>query len=265
MHSIELDELKKIELNILLAFHEYCEEKGLRYMLYYGTLLGAVRHQGFIPWDDDVDVAMPREDYEMFFKWFSSDNSFENIKLISYRNRSSIYPFVKLIDTRTEVVEDYVNPRYKTGVWIDIFPIDGLPENDYPFKVNRKTLMKYDFTVGDTTKGTTRFRRVAKRLLTPFFASPDIYRDAAHLDAVASETPISPNHDAGIVVWGDGEQERMPYSFLLERTLLDFEGHLLYGPAQYDNCLTRLYGDYCTLPPEKERKPHAIHATWIAD
>ena len=91
MHPIELDELKSIELDILLAFHDYCEQKGLSYMLYYGTLLGAVRHQGFIPWDDDIDVVMPRDDYEAFFRSFPCDSSFETIKLISYRDRSSIY------------------------------------------------------------------------------------------------------------------------------------------------------------------------------
>lgn len=166
MHPIELDELKSIELDILLAFHDYCEQKGLSYMLYYGTLLGAVRHQGFIPWDDDIDVVMPRDDYEAFFRSFPCDSSFETIKLISYRDRSSIYPFIKLVDTRTEVVEDFVDPRYKTGVWIDIFPMDGLPEDDRPFKENRKAMRKYDFTVGDTTTGTTPFRCMAKRLLT---------------------------------------------------------------------------------------------------
>lgn len=264
MRAIELDELKSIELDILLAFHDYCEKKGFRYLLYYGTLLGAVRHQGFIPWDDDIDVAMPRKDYEAFFEAFQTDNPFENIKLISYRDRSSIYPFFKLVDTRTEVIEDFVDPRYKTGVWIDIFPIDGLPDNDEPFKANRKAVLKYDFTIGDTTKGTTQLRRIAKKLLTPLFAAPDIYRVAADLDATASKTPLEPNRDAGVVIWSYGACERMPFS-LLERTLLDFEGHRLYGPVLHDECLTRIFGDYRTLPPEDERKPHAIHATWIAD
>ncbi len=264
MHPIELDELKSIELDILLAFHDYCEQKGLSYMLYYGTLLGAVRHQGFIPWDDDIDVVMPRDDYEAFFRSFPCDSSFETIKLISYRDRSSIYPFIKLVDTRTEVVEDFVDPRYKTGVWIDIFPMDGLPEDDRPFKENRKAMRKYDFTVGDTTTGTTPFRCMAKRLLTPILASSDIYRVAARLDAIASETSIDPRHDVGAVVWGYGKRERMPYP-ILERTLLDFEGHRLYAPTLYEECLTRIFGDFRTPPPENERKPHAIHATWIAD
>lgn len=204
MRPIELDELKRIELDILLAFHEYCEKKGYSYVLYYGTLLGAVRHQGFIPWDDDIDVVMPRDDYEAFFKTFPADNPFENIKLISYRDKSSIYPFFKLIDARTEVSEDFVNPCYKTGVWIDIFPVDGLSASDRPFNMNRKTMRKYDFTVGDPSTGTTPFRHLVKRLLTPILAASDIYRVAAHLDAVASETPLESNRDAGVVIWSYG-------------------------------------------------------------
>ena len=264
MRAIELDELKDIELDILLAFHEYCEQKGFEYLLYYGTLLDAVRHQGFIPWDDDIDIAMPRKDYEAFYEAFCADNPFETIKLVSYRDRSSIYPFIKLVDTRTEVVEDFVDPRYKTGMWIDIFPLDGLPTHDRPFKTNRKTLITYDFTVGDTTTGTTPLRHLVKKLLTPVLAAPDIYRVAAHLDAVAAQTPLDPSHDVGAVVWGCGKRERMPYT-LLERELLNFEGHRLYGPAHYDEFLSRIYGDYLTLPPENERKPHAVHAFWIDD
>lgn len=114
---LTLEDMKSVELAITKEIYNVCHAEGLTCLLYAGTLLGAVRHHGFIPWDDDVDLVMPRPDYERFAEAFSRRSSKPYLKPTWYRDRSSIYPFIKVVDTRTEVIEHYVDDRWsRTGV-----------------------------------------------------------------------------------------------------------------------------------------------------
>lgn len=262
MKRMTSEEQKRVELDILIAFDHFCREHSLRYQIAYGTLLGAVRHSGFIPWDDDIDVVMPRQDYESFYTLFPKQGQIEYLKLVSYRDKSSIYPFYKIIDTRTHVDELTVNPKYTTGAWIDIFPVDGLPADDAPFAINRKTQRYYDFVVANPKCGTTPLRRLIKACCYPIARHINVYKLADKLDQAASSTPITPAADIGVVVWGFGSKERMPYS-MLESTELLFEGHSVFAPLHHDEILTRQYGDYMQLPPVEKRKPHICHCYWV--
>ena len=124
------DELKQLELDIMKQFDAYCEKHDLRYYLYAGTLIGAVRHKGFIPWDDDIDVVMPRPDYEKLQLLLEKEPISPNIKLVNAKNYDLYpFPFLKLTDTRTSGIAKYMPKNYRMGVWIDVFPLDGLPEN----------------------------------------------------------------------------------------------------------------------------------------
>ena len=120
-----IDNLKKVELDILICFDRICRENSLRYSLAYGSLLGAVRHKGFIPWDDDIDVIMPRADYEKLLKL---DNIGENMKIFHFRNSDYFYPFAKMCDIRYKLFESY-RPEKCLGPYIDIFPLDYLPDD----------------------------------------------------------------------------------------------------------------------------------------
>lgn len=127
MKEMTLQELHEVQLAMLDAVDNYCRLNHLRYSLGGGTLLGAVRHHGYIPWDDDIDIMMPRPDYEKFMRYFKH----EYYKLYDYRTDDTCgFSFAKLIDTRT-IVQEYT---ITYSVFIDIFPIDGLPhQKNYLF------------------------------------------------------------------------------------------------------------------------------------
>lgn len=263
MNQIELDDIKQIEFDILVHFARQCEQNNLRYYLSAGTLLGAIRHKGFIPWDDDIDVMMPREDYERYFELFPSINDQPHLSLTSYRDKTSIYPFFKLVDNRTVVYEQYVDKKYCTGVWVDIFPLDGTP-NDEPFKAHEKTHRLYDIITADPSAGTSTARKIIKRVLKPLFAHRDIYKEAAKLDQTAASNPIIEGEPFGQVVWGYGPCEKMTYDFI-DAIDVEFEGEVFKAPRIYDAYLSALFGDYMTPPPESERIPHNFQAFWKDD
>ena len=120
--KVTLEEMRDLQLAMMDKIHEFCVERGIRYSLGGGTLLGAVRHKGYIPWDDDIDIMLPRPDYERFLKEF--DGVYPNFKVLHLNNdRTYPYLFAKVYDSRTLLVEC----RATMGVYIDVFPIDGLP------------------------------------------------------------------------------------------------------------------------------------------
>ena len=129
MKEIGIEELKRIQIGILKHLDAFCNENNLKYFMCGGTLLGAVRHKGFIPWDDDIDIMMKREDYDKLIELYpKNDNS--NFKLFSYElDKSFPYPFAKMDDFRT-IFEEEINDSYKIGVNIDIFPIDYITEDE---------------------------------------------------------------------------------------------------------------------------------------
>ena len=119
--KLSSEEIKQIELNLLLKLDEICKKYKLRYYLCGGTLLGAVRHKGFIPWDDDIDVLMPREDFEKLLRLEKKQKQDTVEKIVSWKSGNSIYPFIKLINTNTVLKEKYLSEEFTTGIWIDIF------------------------------------------------------------------------------------------------------------------------------------------------
>ena len=123
-----LDELKKIELDIMIKIHQFCEKNNIKYYMIAGTLIGAIRHKGFIPWDDDIDIAMSREEYEKFLREFPAYGEKNN--LLAVNNRTNPYygrPMTKVIDTRTCLMEPEYRSDDPIGVFVDIWVMDGVP------------------------------------------------------------------------------------------------------------------------------------------
>ena len=125
MKSISLKEMQEIELQLLLEFDKVCKKHSLRYYMDGGTLLGAMCYQGFIPWDDDIDLKMPRPDYERLMEL--QQEFPDMITLDIPRQNHSEYTMIKLIDNRTILIEKGNQVNKETGVYIDIFPMDGYP------------------------------------------------------------------------------------------------------------------------------------------
>lgn len=262
MKEIKLEERKKLQLDILLKIDKLCREHGFRYYLSSGTLLGAVRHKGYIPWDDDIDITMPRPDYEAFYRYFTEHNSDSGMQLISYRDRTSIYPFFKMVNPNTIVIEHYVDPRYRTGVWVDIFPLDGIKKgNNEAFRLNEKTQARYNIVTANPNYATSPFRKLVKRILIPLYRNKNVFDIARAFDNQLAATPLCPENDVALVAWGYGEAERMPYS-ILETTELEFEGSKFLAPRDWDQYLSSIFGQYMELPPIDQRQPHFCTAYW---
>ncbi len=163
MKRLSEKEIKEYLFKILQVFDGYCREKKIMYSLAYGTLIGAIRHRDFIPWDDDIDVYMTRPNYEIFLKEYDGKRN-HRYQLITLENGLSDYPYAKLVDKYTTVKEKYNNADQH--LWIDIFPVDGVPlDYDKCFR-NFKKIQKLRKSQGRCTaiigEGTTWVRKVGK-------------------------------------------------------------------------------------------------------
>lgn len=255
---ITLEEMREIQLNILDSVHAFCMERGLRYSLGGGTLLGAVRHKGYIPWDDDIDIMLPRPDYERFLREYPGTH--EHYALQNARLDPACYlMFTKIYDDRTIQEEDI---RLRNGVAIDVFPIDGLPAPE-EIPVYIKALDKSYQALICTTRmfgfrGISLLRYYLRKLKYPS-RKENIRRIKEQLSSYDFETSTY----AGAICGSYGEKELMPQSTFTTYLTLPFEGREYKAIADYDAYLTKHYGDYMQLPPkEKQVRGHFFQAWW---
>ena len=126
--QLSLDEIKQVELQILIEFRRICDALGLRYYLSGGTLLGAIRHKGFIPWDDDIDLAMPRSDFNKLIE-FSRSYQNDTYKFLFFSHSGTLLPYAKFMNVKTHIDAIYAEGDMQQHLWLDIMPMDGLPED----------------------------------------------------------------------------------------------------------------------------------------
>jgi lipopolysaccharide cholinephosphotransferase len=268
---IRLSEQKKIMLNLLGKFIEYCENHNLRYYLAAGTLLGAVRHRGFIPWDDDIDIVMPKKDYDRLIYMCRNDPLSDGIIVSSLDNNPKhIWPMAKVIDSSTYLVEPNVRKKYIHkqshfgGIYIDIFPMYGLPiEAD-----KRKRFCKQLF---NTYKSYMRSIRIVKRtpglknnihyILSTIFhipfrlISPEYY--LMKISNLVSKYPLESSSHYGFAMgMVSYPKDVNPCDYLEHEIELQFEYLRCKSIRQFNDILLQQYGDYMKLPPENERKTH---------
>ena len=172
MQILSIDEVRKIQIERLQYLEKKCIENNLRYYLAYGTLLGAVRHKGYIPWDDDIDVVMPRADYEKFLNLMSKDTH-SYIKIVHLDNRKHFFgPYAMLINTQTGMSHNAVRQEYidGLGVYIDIFPLDGRPEGEElsnMLKKHKQLKVLNSLLVYKSPGSSSKFKALQKKIGIP--------------------------------------------------------------------------------------------------
>lgn len=250
-------------VEMLESFDAFCNEKGLRYYLAYGTLIGALRHKGFIPWDDDADIMMPREDYEKLLEWNRID---DNTLIVSNHNPQGCWhPFcyANLIDTRTSMISAVMGDRSGKGVFVDVFPIDSLPdkkekETSFFKKLHfLNSLLWLSVSDPSNIKGKSP-KNTVKRFVSFIMSRVNTEKLQSKIESEAQRYNSSHSH-LGLTahyighVWGVDFGDMSSFEPF---RVVPFHDIKLRVPAQAEKILETIYGDYMTPPSEDERKGH---------
>ncbi len=268
MRQLDLDERKKLLVEMLSAFADYCEEQGLRYFLDYGTLLGAVRHGGFIPWDDDIDLVLPREDYERLYSLLEQNPEAigPHYRLASTRNQWSVHKAIfNLIDLRTITCSRHRRKRFHYPVWIDVIPADYLPASREEQRALREKVIHNVMQVQQAmSPGWGKWKAI--HLLRNLLMTPSIDRKLREVEQLCKNQKeselVSPFLCFINTVW---MEDYFPISWFDDTIFMNFEGKPFRVPREYDKRLRDCYGDYMQLPPEKDRVPHLTEAYWLPE
>lgn len=267
MKKLTLQDIRKRLLGILIELNDFCDENNIQYYLCAGTLLGAIRHKGFIPWDDDIDIAMSRPDYDKLLTIAKKNDTFhDHYKIISFENHTTHYPFMKVLDTETYTKQSFTNESNENSLWVDIFPFDGVPEDMsvrkhlYHKELFVRKILNLNFAkVGD---GKTTSHKLLKPLLIPFAKIYGIERADRRIDQLCRTYDYNSAKFVGDIVWGDYDKEIMNKQDFEHYVYVEFEGHKFKTMSCWNSYLKGLYGDYMKLPPVSERENHEIQA-WL--
>ncbi len=259
LDELTQDELRSFQLKLtemLCEFDRVCRKIGLRYYLVEGTCLGAVRHKGFIPWDDDIDIAMPRPDYEKLWSVWNKEYSSKGLILCRTDGLNCTkFHIMQLRNANTTFIFPHsVNIDTCHGIKLDICPLDGVPENWFKRKIQWFNAMSFGLFSAQripNQEGNRATKLLAKVLLS-LIKSPS----------------------RRFKIWKKNETKMMRYSFdessyircinskIMDKSIfgapveMEFEGHLFFVPEKYKEYLSLLYGDYNELPPPEKRRPY---------
>ena len=261
-----MDLLHRVDLDIVKEVVAICEKHGFTYFMLGGTMLGAIRHKGFIPWDDDIDLGIPRKDYEAFLKVAPKELS-SHLKVVNYRTDPDYHYYItRILDTETKVEEERIgNDNRYTNASIDIFPIDGTPNNEilrklYFFRVlYHRALMSLCYKDSIDRK---RPRGTAEKILLwvmeriPVEKMTTPYRQKEKIDKLLRNQRIDGAKYIGNIMGAYRTKEIVPAEFYGKGKMYPFEDIELRGMELADEYLTWTYGDYMKLPPEDKRKTH---------
>lgn len=243
MLEIGNKEVREIQLQLLQKVHEICKENQLRYYMCGGTLLGAVRHKGYIPWDDDIDIAMPLNDYKKFIQIMQSDARYMPLSI--YTHADSYYNFFMRFVDKDTLIKMWEYPFLLTsGISIDIFPLFGLPKradevNDFYHKIRRLNL-EFIRTYIESTEETEEVLLQRKKYMSEIICMMEQY-DFDESDKI------------GYLLSKYKEKEIMPRTIYEKQVSLEFEENYFEAASGYKEYLETLFKNYMELPPEKER------------
>ena len=266
--------MQLLELDMLVELDRVCRAHDIPYVISCGTMIGAVRHKGYIPWDDDADIVMLREDYERF-KTVAGDL---NPKICFFQDHDTdpefLWGYGKLRRTGTSFVRaGQEHMKGQTGVFIDMFPLDDLPLS-VPGQMRQVFWCYFLRKVLWSRVGKVHAKGVKKAWFELLSHIPVKWVYDRLKPIMKRSRNDSPNEVTGLVTgkWGPPRYKYglpvsygMPKSWFLDRAEYEFEGHMLYGTKDYDACLKYMYGDYMKLPPEDQRDPHSPVSSYSFD
>lgn len=263
-NSLSLHEIQQLELEVMKDFHSWCEQHNLRYALTYGTLIGAVRHQGFIPWDNDMDIMMPRPDFEKMLKICETDSVSPTVKILHYsKDNKYHYQVARACSTKATVVLPYLNEQPDNlGVWVDIFPLDGVPGN--PDEIQNqlslaskfyKLMLKVDLYSSKEIPVRGFITSVIR-----FFIPNKNNKHMRKIDQYAMLCDFDNSEYVADMI--EPKPIPLPRDDFNNLQLPKYEDTEFYIPPHWDDYLSKAYGDYMKLPPEGQREVHGIQAFW---
>lgn len=254
----DVNEMRKIQMDILLFVHQFCIDNHIQYSLAWGTMLGAIRHKGYIPWDDDIDIMMTRPEYDRFCKLFHDDRSIYKLYDV-HTDKKWIYPFAKISDERTIRVEK--NALDEIGLNIDVFPIDYYADSyeDAMIALKRMKFWKkiYVAKILRSYTGMSLLKNIVYHLYKIPCSLIPLKYVLKKFDEISCVTAKNKTAYCGFLVEADG-------TTILKSKLFDnftdyqFENYVFKGIEDYDYYLKATYGDYMTPPPMGQREVHEV-------
>lgn len=279
MSNANMELLHQVDVDIAKEVLRICEKHGLNYYMLGGTMLGAIRHKGFIPWDDDIDLGMPRNDYERFLE-IAPQELASHLKLVNYRTDPNyMYYITRILDTETTVIEERIgNDNKYTHASIDIFPIDGTPNNAILRKIYFFRVMYHRALMSLCYKDSIdRKRKRSKKEMLLLWVMEHIpveklttpYKQKCKIDKLLRKQKVEGSKYIGNIMGAYRTREIVPAEYYGEGAMYPFEDIQMRGLSMYDEYLSYTYGDYMQLPPEESRKTHFkilnIHGKTVAE
>lgn len=261
MKQIDVEELKKMQLEILAKVNLFCKENNISYWLDSGTLLGAIRHNGYIPWDDDIDIGMLREDFNKFISNFNKENVRYQV-ICNELQQDCFYPYAKVLDTKTALYEPDENGT-KLSVNIDLFVYDVTPDEKSAGRQydRRDRLKNLNVVQYKLFRSKEWYKKIPKTLLyyvlkiypKGYFAS-QIVKNSKQYEGTNAKYVGNFTSESRVLC-----DKKVFDSFIMK----EFEGKEYPVPVGYDAWLTAFYGDYMKLPPVEKRISHHAFKAYI--
>lgn len=273
MKQLNEQEIKEISLDILNFITNKCDEMNLKYVLVWGTLIGAVRHNGFIPWDDDIDIAMPRKDYEILIEYMTSNDN-QPYSLVSVYNENNYnYLVSRVVNTKTFIkleCKSNLN-RMEHGVFVDIYPIDkcGVSMDDaftfFKKQMHLETLRTMALSQSFVKAKTSWLKTVVKY---PVYVYAKIRGSKYFLSHLEKNARNANNKEGEFYCCWCGTGGMDYHKLIFDRNIFEnvlkckFEDNEYFIPQEYDYVLTKVYGEYMKLPPEMDRIGHHFYKAY---
>ncbi len=265
MRPVKSEELKQLQLRILKEIDSFCSKNNIEYFLMYGSLIGAIRHNGIIPWDDDIDICMKRSEYERFVATFPIDHS--SLFYLREQSVENSFPFyyAKICINGTHAFEPIDNNSFDVGINIDLFPLDPVPDNYFKkliqklyIKMNRIKLIPHTI---DYTKSRGVLKNCILSILKVLFRKPACFYINNMRKFLLNQNADSKKITEIMTPYG--KRAIFPEKWFNSSIRHSFENMLLPVPSEYNLILTQLYGDYMSPPPPEFQSSHHASRAFI--